>query len=121
MPAVIHADLGSALRRCWGPETTSDPTGWSRSNPAWGQCAVTALVVQDQYGGQLLRASAPNGSHYWNLLTDGTEVDLTREQFEGIFEPDDVEVRDREYVLSFQATRQRYELLRRRISEATPA
>ncbi len=116
-----HAALEHAFHAAWGVDTTSDPEGWTIRNPAWGQCAVTALVVQDDLGGQLLRASTPSGSHYWNLLPDGTEVDLTREQFGGNFEPGNIEVRDRGYVLSFGATRHRYELLRRRISLAAIA
>jgi hypothetical protein len=82
---------------------------------------VTALVVQDQLGGELLRASTPTGSHYWNLLADGTEIDLTREQFGTAFQAEDVEVRDREYVLSFEATRHRYELLRSTLSRVAVA
>jgi hypothetical protein len=48
---------------------------------------VTALVVQDLFGGELLLAEVRNadgsrqGMHYWNRLADGVELDLTREQF----------------------------------------
>jgi hypothetical protein len=47
---------------------------------------VTALVVHDLFGGELLEAEvhfrdgSRQGFHYWNRL-DGVEVDLTREQF----------------------------------------
>jgi hypothetical protein len=70
---------------------TSDPVdqpGWTDANPASGQCASTALVVQDRLGGELLMAEVhePDGSrqgvHYWNRLPDGRELDLTREQFQ---------------------------------------
>lgn len=107
--------LETALQIAWSANTSSDPTAWSANNPAWGQCAVTALVVQDELGGELLRAAARGGSHYWNRLPDGTEVDLTREQFGEGFTPGEIAVRDREYVLSFLPTRHRYELLRSRI------
>jgi hypothetical protein len=49
---------------------------------------VTALVVHDLFGGELLEAEvhfrdgSRQGFHYWNRL-DGVEVDLTREQFSG--------------------------------------
>lgn len=115
------ADLERQLHAAWAVATSSDPTGWSPSNPAWGQCAVTALVVQDELGGQLLRARTPSGSHYWNLLPDGTEVDFTREQFGDSFRAEDVEIRKREYVLSFDGTRRRYELLRTAISRVSIA
>lgn len=60
---------------------------WSPQNPARGQCAVTALIVQELVGGELLLADVHNhdgsrqGVHFWNRLAGGLEVDLTREQF----------------------------------------
>ncbi len=47
---------------------------------------MTALVVQDILGGDLVIAEvhvegAKVGHHYWNLLPDGSEVDLTGDQF----------------------------------------
>lgn len=88
MPYLTLLELEAAIRSSWSPETC-DPTDvalWSPSNPARGQCAVTALVVHDLIGGQLLEAEvlhpdgAPQGFHYWNRLA-GLDVDLTREQF----------------------------------------
>jgi hypothetical protein len=81
---------------------TCDPTDapeWTPANPSRGQCAVTALVVHDLLGGQLLEAEVRNpdgsqqGFHYWNRLA-GVDVDLTRDQFtsgESIQEPNVVE------------------------------
>ena len=59
---------------------------WTPDNPARGQCAVTALVVHDLLGGELLEAEvrdpdgSPQGFHYWNRLA-GVDVDLTLSQF----------------------------------------
>jgi hypothetical protein len=81
--------LEHLIRSCWS-EQSCDPVDrdeWSAENPARGQCAVTALVVQDFLGGELLLAEVLNadgsrqGLHYWNRLPGGVEVDLTREQF----------------------------------------
>lgn len=105
------AQLQRVLREAWASDTTSDPRGWTPTNPAWGQCAVTALIVQDLLGGELLRAPLEDGSHYWNRLPDGTELDLTREQFGRAYVPMAVERRSRDYVLSFDETRLRYETL----------
>jgi hypothetical protein len=83
------ADIEALIRSSWS-EQTCDPVDlaeWSPENPARGQCAVTALVVQDLLGGELLLADVHNadgsrqGVHYWNRLAGGVEVDLTREQF----------------------------------------
>jgi hypothetical protein len=82
--------LEDAVRSAWAldtcfpsPEALAE---WSPANPARGQCGVTALVLHDLLGGDLLLAAVTvdgrrTGWHYWNRLAGGTEVDLTREQF----------------------------------------
>lgn len=109
--------LEERVRRAWCRETSVD-VDWSPENPAQGQCAVTALVVQDEFGGGLVRCSVGATSHYWNVLPGGREVDLTREQFGAEFSPSKTEARSRSYVLSFPETRRRYALLRERINKA---
>ncbi len=100
----------------WCSATSADPEHWTEDNPALGQCAVTALIVQDRFGGILVRAENEGVSHYWNRLAGGIEVDLTRSQFE-TWNPGAELERDRDYVLSFPATLRRYELLKARLSE----
>jgi hypothetical protein len=83
------ADIEALIRSSWS-DKTCDPVDlpeWSPATSARGQCAVTALVVQDLLGGELLLAEVRNadgsrqGVHYWNRFAGGLEVDLTREQF----------------------------------------
>jgi hypothetical protein len=83
------AEIEHLIRSSWSAETC-DPVDlalWSPETPARGQCGVTALVVQDLLGGELLMAEvrhadgARQGVHYWNRLAGGVELDLTREQF----------------------------------------
>lgn len=77
------------IERSWSLETCDpvDAADWSPLNPSRGQCGVTALVLNDIFGGELLLAEVhlPNGAlqgyHYWNRLLSGEEVDLTRSQF----------------------------------------
>ncbi|MGZ4306040.1 MAG: YunG family protein [Solirubrobacteraceae bacterium] len=76
---MLHSSLSvleEAIRGAWCV-WTSDPVDqlrWSESNPASGQCASTALVVQDFVGGELLVADVKGGGgdtqgvHYWNRL-----------------------------------------------------
>jgi hypothetical protein len=89
--AVTHVSLHSletAIRASWGLDTCdpTDASAWTPENPALGQCAVTALVVNDMFGGDLLEAEVhfPDGTrqgfHYWNRLPR-FDLDLTREQF----------------------------------------
>ena len=87
-PPLTLVGLEAAIRASWSFETCdpSDAAVWTPANPSRGQCAVTALVVHDLLGGQLLEAEvhhadgSPQGYHYWNRLA-GLDVDLTYEQF----------------------------------------
>ena len=106
--------LFNALRKAWSADTSAD-TAWSPDNPALGQCAVTALVVQDRLGGSLLRTTVGGVSHYLNRLPDGSVVDLTLGQFGGAYYDAEPEERSRDYVLSFASTVARYETLRGRV------
>lgn len=111
---VTRVDLARALRASWQRDTSSDPDRWEAANAAFGQCAVTALVVQDFLGGELLRTTVGDVSHYWNELGSGDELDLTRHQF-AIYQPKGRYRRTREYVLSFPETRYRYARLLKRV------
>jgi hypothetical protein len=114
-PSVAPADLLEGLIESWSRETSADPDSWTERNPAWGQCAVTALIVQEYLGGTLFRGEVGPISHYWNQLPSGELIDLTRVQFGDEFRIDRVEPRTREYVLSHPDTNRRYELLRGRV------
>ena len=116
--------LQEAIRSSWQRETSSDPEQWSCHNPAWGQCAVTALVLQDYFGGQIVWAEAvlPGGeriSHYFNQGESVDEVfDWTLQQFPagtnipvGRAKAKEYPT-TRDYVLSYASTRLRYSLLK---------
>ncbi|MCH0541775.1 hypothetical protein I3F58_19835 [Streptomyces sp. MUM 203J] len=81
-------DLDRALRVGWAADTASpdDRDTWRPDNPAWGHCDITALIVHDVFGGELMVGEvhvdgARRGYHWWNRLPSGVELDLTREQF----------------------------------------
>ena len=101
----------------WSAQTSSSKL-WDSTHSSRGQCAVTALVVQDRYGGDLLRVVVNDpelpglsGSHYYNRLPDGRIVDLTRDQFSSWQPEGPPEVRPREYLLANESTAERYRLL----------
>jgi hypothetical protein len=80
-------DLDRALRASWAADTCSpdDQLEWVPGNPAWGHCDVTALVVNDVFGGDLIVGEvhldrSQHGFHWWNRLPSGVALDLTREQ-----------------------------------------
>ncbi|MFI9407232.1 hypothetical protein [Nocardia sp. NPDC052316] len=83
-------DIDRALRASWAADTCSADdvarAGWQSDNPAWGHCDITALIVNDIFGGELMvgqvwLGAEQHGFHWWNRLPSGIELDLTREQF----------------------------------------
>ena len=90
-PSVVRMELETvvvALRDSWGPDTCSpeDISSWTLDNPARGQCATTAVVLHDYFGGSLVMGEViVEGErvdyHWWNRLPDGEEVDVTIGQF----------------------------------------
>jgi hypothetical protein len=71
-------DLFEMLKLAWSRESSSK---WSAENPAKGQCAVTSLVVQDLFGGSILKTLTRGGMHFYNKI-DGVRWDLTISQFD---------------------------------------
>jgi hypothetical protein len=85
-------------------------------------------VVQDYLGGDILSSAVtlPDGStdsHYFNII-DGETEDLTRQQFpEGlVFTEGKPKTKGlpstRDYCLSFEQTRKRYDLLSKKVAES---
>lgn len=105
----------NAIRKAWGGDTCAH-ADWNPHRPEDGQCAVTALVVQDLFGGELLRTVANGESHYYNRI-DGEIVDLTRAQFDEPLELEEPVERKRSYVLGFPFTKGRYLILLNRLFE----
>ena len=115
--------IQEAVERAWSTDTAYGD--WTPDVPSLNQCAVTALIVQDLFGGQLLRCEMSDGdSHYWNRLPSGVQLDLSTPQFEHTeAQPlrETVIIRERDYVLSFPETEKRYKLLRQRTLEGMNA
>ncbi len=65
------------LRRAWSAATSGR---WREDAPALGQCSVTALLLHDRFGAELLSTPTPWGPHFYNRL-GGERLDLTAEQF----------------------------------------
>lgn len=70
-----------ALKENWDRSTSERPDEWSENNAACGQCAVTAIILQGLFGGDIVRGISSQAIvHYWNII-EGTTVDATRAQF----------------------------------------
>lgn len=64
------------IESCWSEKTAGI---FDKNNPSKHQCFVTSLLVNDLVGGRFAFLNSPR--HLWNILPDGSHVDLTRQQF----------------------------------------
>lgn len=114
-------DLYSILRKAWCKDTAypSCQAEWVESDPSYGQCAITAMLVYDMFGGSIHRIRVDGGgTHYFNKI-DGHYIDLTVEQFDLYnipvsYEPN--EEMPRQYCGKNADTTKCYKLLIERIS-----
>jgi hypothetical protein len=104
-------DLYHRLRRSWSVETGRH---WRADNPANGQGSVTALVVQDEHGGDILKTDVNGDWHFYNRIK-GVRVDFTMSQFDGPIAYDDIPS-DRDEAMRDTSPGQ-YQLLRGRVAE----
>lgn len=66
------------LDKGWTEETSFD-VNWDESNPCVGQSPVTALLVQEIFGGEIIRYSWKKKVHYFNRI-NGENYDLTSQE-----------------------------------------
>ena len=71
------AALKRLLGECWSSGTSSL---WSAVTPSLGQCGVTALVLNDHFGGEILKTRVGDVWHFYNRVAN-TRVDATDDQF----------------------------------------
>ena len=112
--------LRQALENSWGEDTCYPPQAkqWKNKHPSFGQCAVTALVVQDYFGGKITYCE--HAHHYWIKNSAGEKIDLTAEQFGPETEICEDGTRCRQYMLESAAAKKadtfkRYLLLKSRV------
>lgn len=77
--------LFSILLEVWCRETAYPrcQSDYDHENdPTYGQCAITAALVSDMFGGTIHKIRvADGGTHYFNKIQDHY-IDLTRDQFD---------------------------------------
>ena len=52
---------------------------WDESNKCFGMCAITSLIINDYFGGDICKIHVDEISHYFNLVEDKV-IDLTSSQ-----------------------------------------
>ena len=102
-------ELYDRLRRSWSVETGGNRLA---SNPACGQCSVTALVIQDALGGDILKTDVDGAWHFYNRI-GGRRWDFTMSKFERPIGYDDLPS-NRDEALH-DTSWKKYQLLRHRI------
>lgn len=118
-------DLFGILLKAWSRETAypsaqKDPEYNKSNDPTYGQCAITATLVYDMFGGTIHKIKVNGGgTHYFNKINDHY-IDLTRDQFDLYnipinYEPN--ETIDREYCGKNADTLKRFNLLKQKIEE----
>ena len=109
--------LFNVLLNVWCKETTypSCQKDYDYDNdPTYGQCAITATLVYDLFGGTIHKLKVNGGgTHYFNKI-NGHYIDLTSDQFDLYDIPLEYvpnEVVPREYCEKNADTKRRYQLL----------
>ena len=111
-------DLYDALMQVWC-EATCTPRmrkDWSEANRTAGQCAVTAFLAQDIFGGKVYGIPLEDGGFHCYNAAGGCVFDLTSEQFHGKelrYENNPEQFRETHFAR--EEKKERYELLKSRL------
>lgn len=88
---------------------------WNDNNRCLGMCAITSLIVNDYFGGEICKIYVDGVSHYYNLINNNI-VDLTSEQFENEINYDNYEIINRNIIMT-DDTKKRYNILKNKLEE----
>lgn len=86
---------------------------WTEENKTLGMCAITSLIVNDYFKGDIAKIKVDGISHYFNIINDSI-VDLTASQFNKKIDYKDYKIINREDVLT-EDTNNRYKKLKEKI------
>jgi hypothetical protein len=105
------------LEKAWSPETAfagSKNIYYPAPDKATGQCAVSALVVQQLLGGEIytgfvIVSKNRKVRHYWNRIGE-LDIDLTWRQFEAgaMIVQDSIKKTSRSQLMRNESTKERY-------------
>lgn len=116
-------DLFGILLKSWSKETAyplSQADYIKDNDPTYGQCAITAIIVNDMFGGTIHKIKIEGGgTHYFNKI-DGHYIDLTKDQFDLYNIDINYELNEevtKEYCLNDDNTLKRYNLLNQKIKK----
>ena len=90
---------------------------WENNHPSYGQCSVTAYLIQDLFGGEVRSIKLADGSNHCFNIIDGKLFDLTSPQFTSDLSYENSEARTKEELLQNTEKNERYLLLKKRVLE----
>lgn len=99
------------LSKAWSLDSSSK---WTINNPAKGQCGVTALVINDLFGGMILKTELVEGWHFYNQINN-QRYDFTESQFKSEILYQDIPSNREEAILD--TNQQQYDYLRQKVNE----
>ena len=112
--------LKEALRNSWSKETAHDSHDEAAGDKSpIGQCDVTALMIQETMGGEIIRCDIRNSHsrdafvHYYNK-NDGEIIDATAEGIDPKYIPNGKIIK-RETLLLIKDTKKRYETFEQKV------
>ena len=89
---------------------------WNDNNKCFGMCAITSLIINDYFGGDICKIHVDEISHYFNLIDDKI-IDLTSSQFNHEIDYKDYQIIDRLKILT-DDTKNRYNILKARFNKS---
>jgi hypothetical protein len=113
-------ELYDTLSALWCAQTCAPRMRdeWKADNPTFGQCSITAFLVQDIFGGEVRGILRPGGNYHCYNVVDGHVFDLTSEQFgDEILDYRDNPIQLREVHFAKEEKRQRYFILKEKLRE----
>lgn len=115
-------EMFEALLNTWDDETVSPgclPVYNHDNDPSKGECTITAMLVQDIFGGTIRRIHVGMGTHSLNEI-NGNFYDLASDQFAVMNIPlnyEENEIADRERLNSDDNVYKRYLLLKDKLKD----
>lgn len=96
---------------------------WNRTNPTYGHCAVTSMILNECFGGVIKCGYYEKEDvwHYWNVINNQI-IDFTREQFsEDNIEFTKIKTVSLKKLKSIESVYRRYCILKRRVEDIKEA
>lgn len=108
--------LKSVMHACYDRELCYPKVrkNWCETNKCFGMCAITTLVVQDYFGGDIGKIYVQNVSHYFNII-ENKIIDFTASQFNEKVNYSNYEQISRVEILSNENTQLRYKKLKNKV------